>query len=323
MKSFSTLFTPLLVVVFLSSCKNEIGPQKAVKLIGCGINLGNTLDPPDEGLWNNGPAMEYYFDDFKKAGFNSVRLPITWAEHIDTISPYTLNEAWLDRIEQIVDWGLKRDLVVIINSQHDSWVKRHYNEPVVRDRFDSLWSQVARRFMQKSPKLFFEIANEPDGMSNSQVNELTRRSIAQIRKTNPTRIIIISGYTWTNTDSILEISVPSDKYLVSTFHYFKPRKFTEAQTKKWGSINDINVIKRDFDAVSQWSKKNNIPVFISEFGGSDVCDNASRKLFYTTIVKEAIAHNFNYVVWDNGIDMAVYQRRERKWTELKEILLDK
>jgi aryl-phospho-beta-D-glucosidase BglC (GH1 family) len=41
-----------------------------------GWNLGNTLDAvPDEGRWNNPPVRPETFDDVKKAGFKSVRLP--------------------------------------------------------------------------------------------------------------------------------------------------------------------------------------------------------------------------------------------------------
>jgi len=77
----------------------------AIKALGRGINMGNTLEPPDgEGTWGNPPAAASNFDDYKNAGFNSVRLPITWDLHTDASPPYTIDPTWLNRIEQIVDW---------------------------------------------------------------------------------------------------------------------------------------------------------------------------------------------------------------------------
>jgi len=69
------------------SAENNLTPREAVKQMGRGINLGNTLEPPDEGGWNNDPAREYYFDDYKKAGFNFVRIPITWDRHVSLTRP--------------------------------------------------------------------------------------------------------------------------------------------------------------------------------------------------------------------------------------------
>ncbi|MFZ0035556.1 MAG: cellulase family glycosylhydrolase [Sedimentisphaerales bacterium] len=89
-------------IVFLSamlilSCAQQVSskplaPNEAVRQMGRGINMGNTLEPPREGDWNNGPAQEYYFDDYKKAGFTCVRIPVRWDLHTDTNAPYKVDE---------------------------------------------------------------------------------------------------------------------------------------------------------------------------------------------------------------------------------------
>ena len=113
-----------------------------------GINLGNTLEPPLEGGWNNPPAQEYYFDLYKEAGFSTVRIPVRWDEHTMDTLPFTISSSWLARVEQIVDWALERDLFVILNAHHEDWIKQNYTNALYRARFDSIWSQIAVRFQK-------------------------------------------------------------------------------------------------------------------------------------------------------------------------------
>ena len=86
-----------------------------------GINIGNTLEPPEVGDWNNDFVSEYFFDDYLLAGFNTVRVPIRWDKHTLIDPPYTISGTWLDTVQQVVDWGLSKDLFIIINSHHDWW----------------------------------------------------------------------------------------------------------------------------------------------------------------------------------------------------------
>ncbi|KAH0089271.1 endoglucanase B, partial [Aureobasidium melanogenum] len=102
---------------------SRISAQTWVDGMSPGWNLGNTLDGiPDEGDWGNPPVVPTTFDDVKKAGFKGVRLPVTWAYHFDTEAPdYTVNPAWLQRVSDVVDMVLERDMYVLVNVHHDSW----------------------------------------------------------------------------------------------------------------------------------------------------------------------------------------------------------
>lgn len=72
-------------------------------------------------------------------------------------APFAVDPVWMDRVEQVVDWGLERDLFVILNAHHDDWLKRDYDNPTLQARFDSLWSQIATRFQDKPDRLLFEM----------------------------------------------------------------------------------------------------------------------------------------------------------------------
>ncbi|MEL6820244.1 MAG: glycoside hydrolase family 5 protein, partial [Calditrichota bacterium] len=212
--------------------------QQVLPEIMRGINIGNTLEPPTEGGWNNGPLEEYYFDDYKAAGFTCVRVPVRWEEHTQEQAPYAVDESWMQRVEQVVDWGLERDLYIIINAHHDWWLVNNYAQETVRDRFKSIWTQVAERFKDKSPRLMFEVINEPKGLTQAEINELNNEIISIIRANNPQRIIIFGGHEWAGAPQLLTVDVPNDDYVIGYFHTYDPWNFAGEGNGVWGSQDD-------------------------------------------------------------------------------------
>jgi aryl-phospho-beta-D-glucosidase BglC (GH1 family) len=297
-------------------------PQEVLGKMMRGINIGNTLEPPIEGEWNNGPLREYYFDDYKRAGFSCVRIPIRWDKHTEEVPPYTIHSSWLNRVEQVVDWGLARDLYIIINAHHDWWLVNNYSDPNVRARFESIWRQISERFKNKSGKLLFEMINEPHGLTQAQINELNETILGIIRLSNPKRIVIYSGHEWSSSDQLMSAAVPDDQYIMGYFHSYDPWYFAGQAGGTWGTSEDINAIKTKFETVADWSLANNIPVMISEFGAVRECNYNSRMLHYYTYVEQAIKNNIAFQAWDDGGQFGIYERDNRSWSEVKDILIN-
>jgi endoglucanase len=104
-----------------------------VERMGRGINLGNTFSAPVEGNW--APVVyEQYFIDVKNAGFTNVRIPMdfygdrtsgtttqysidanTSDDYNGTIDDYVVDQNYLNRIEEIVNWSLNQGLITIID----------------------------------------------------------------------------------------------------------------------------------------------------------------------------------------------------------------
>ena len=127
----------------------DAGPitaQAAILKMQRGINIGNTFDaPPGETAWGNPAVEDYYFDDYVTAGFTAIRIPVTWDQHTGASAPYTIDEAFISRVEQVVDWGLGRGLFILVNAHHESWIKHDTSAGNV-DRFAAIWTQMATRF---------------------------------------------------------------------------------------------------------------------------------------------------------------------------------
>jgi hypothetical protein len=312
----------LLVLWFAVGGKAQLSPQDAAKGMARGINIGNTMEPPTEGAWGNPPLQEHAFDDYKNAGFTAVRIPITWDGHTSSTSPYAIDAAWLARVEQVVDWGLQRGLFITINAHHETWIKNSFTAANVA-RFDSIWSQIAARFKSKSDSLIFEIINEPYPMTMANVNALNAQVLKIIRRTNPSRIVSFSGNMWSNSDELVTAAIPdtSDKYLIGYYHSYDPYPFGLIGTGRYGSAADINATRAKFDQVTAWSKRNNIPVLLGEFGVIDTADYNSRMCAYGTVVDQSLSHGVPSFAWDDGGWFPVYNRITGGFNEIKDILI--
>ena len=288
--------------------------------MGRGINLGNTLEPETEGGWNNPPAREELFDYYVDAGFRTVRIPVRWDKHTGTTTPFQVELSFMDRVEEIVDWGLARNLFVIINTHHDDWIKSGYADPVNRARFDAIWDQIAERFAGKSDRLLFEMINEPFGLTRTEVDDLNARVLTIIRATNPTRLVIFSGNEYSGAEQLLAAAVPDDPWLLAYYHSYDPWSFAGEGQGTWGA-SERAALKARVRQVADWSATHGVPVMNSEFGVIRDSDYNSRMRFYSAYVEEHLAAGMPIQVWDDGGWFRVLHREDGTWNDEKDLVL--
>ncbi|WP_347331673.1 cellulase family glycosylhydrolase [Marinimicrobium locisalis] len=297
--------------------------------MGVGINLGNTLDAyPNEGDWAP-KAQRSYFVAFKEAGFQHVRIPVTWDDHTAETPPYRITDARLNRAEQVVDWALAQGYPVILNAHHEIWLKENYNDPEARARFDAIWTQIAQRFSNKSPRLLFEMLNEPVGMTAEQVNDLNPRILEIIREQNPTRLVVIAGNDYTPASSLNDITLPQDDYLIGNFHSYDPWPFAGECTRRWGSDSDKAELSAIYESANDWSIRTGVPVMVNEFGAphydynnpENECNASDRLDYLRTHVNLAIEHGMAATAWDDAGAFQIYDRGQDSWDAAKDVLV--
>lgn len=161
--------------------------KDAVKNMGLGWNLGNTLDantgsgaqPGEASYWNcqtldsetcwgQPKATAELIKMMKGAGFGAIRVPVTWYNHMDADGK--VDAAWMKRVHEVVDYVINEGLYCIINVHHDtgadggsfhSWIKADKdNYSTYKDKFENLWKQIAEEFKSYDGKLLFEAYNE-------------------------------------------------------------------------------------------------------------------------------------------------------------------
>ena len=184
----STLTLLLAATVAGAHAEIKESAKDAVKNMGVGWNLGNTLDaskskegakPSDASYWGTqGVESETYWGQaitkpelmtmMKNAGFDAIRVPITWYNHMDKDGK--VDAAWMKRVHEIVDYVIDNGLYCIINVHHDtgadsntysSWIKAdEENYKTNKARFEGLWTQIANEFKDYDEHLLFAGYNE-------------------------------------------------------------------------------------------------------------------------------------------------------------------
>jgi endoglucanase len=294
--------------------------------LGRGVNMGNALEAPEEGDWGV-EIKEEYFDLIKEAGFDSVRIPVRWSAHAAEKAPYTIDPQFFTRVDEVVNWALERDLQVVLNVHH-------YEEMATgpsghRERFLALWKQIAEHYKDYPSALLFEPMNEPNGALDAMLwNSISAEAISIIRKSNPSRNLVIGGVSWNAYDQLQYLALPEDDpHIIATFHYYLPFPFTH-QNAEWVDGSDAWAgmtwdateaekaeIARHFDEVEAWSKRHNIPVLLGEFGAYSRADIDSRARWTDFVVQEAERHGFAWAYWEFCSGFGVYNKDTGQWKE--------
>nr|AGS51905.1 glycoside hydrolase family 5 [uncultured bacterium contig00002] len=277
--------------------------------ITAGWNLGNSLDSfrngvGSETIWGNPSINQEILNGVKAAGFDIIRIPITWMGHIGGAPDYRVSEDRLRRAAEVVDMAYNAGLKVIINLHHDGstssleqeegWLsigksykdENEYNRITLQ--FTRLWEQIAAYFQNYGDWLIFEPMNEiHDGgwcwsgefrsnpaRQTSIVNKWNQIFTDVVRASggnNPQRYLVIPAYC-TNPQQtlsplfILPNDSAADKQIV-TFHYYDPWEFgIQGSRYAWGTPADKQKTIDDFAPFKTRYIDNNIPVIIGECG---------------------------------------------------------
>lgn len=295
------------------------------ELLGKGINLGNALEAPAEGEWGMTIEKEY-FALIKDAGFQSVRIPIRWSAHTSENSPYTIEEDFLQRVDQVVGWALEQDLSVIINIHHFNELMAEPNQQ--KQKFLSIWNQVARHFKDHSEFVLFEILNEPHSNLTADIwNRFLEDAISTVRQSNPNRVLLAGTAPWGGFDGVRDLELPeTDLQIIVTVHYYNPFQFTH-QGAEWvgdnadnwlgttwtatdGQMRDVD---SDFDRVAQWAKDNSRPIHLGEFGAYNKAPESSRVLWTSYVRTAAENRDFSWAYWEFGAGFGVFDREKGEW----------
>ena len=299
------------------------------KELKIGWNLGNTLDSimnngqfvdgnaglAAETAWGCPKATEGLIKAVKEAGFNTVRLPVTWTNHTDPNNDYKIDEVWMDRVEEVVQYCTGNGMHVILNVHHDgndnpdgsnSWLTPEPTDETakaeMKARYQKIWSQIATRFKDYSNLVLFSSMNEfhhghdaPTKDYCKLQNELHQIFVDTVRATggnNAYRYLVLPGYNTNIDHAISGLVMPNDivdDQLMVEVHYYDPYTFAADgnETDQWGS---------DFGgatAVDKWGQEKylidqlkkmktsfvdkGIPVLIGEFGAPAKKDPANEK----------------------------------------------
>lgn len=299
-------------------------PEQIVSAINVGWNLGNSLDCYDdtftkvstETSWGNAKITEEMIMGVKNSGFNAIRIPVTWGEHMDDNN--IISSEWLDRVQEVVDYAYNNNMFVILNMHHDDYIWFNPTEeeyPQDSEKLKSLWKQISERFADYGDRLLFEGMNEPRTIDSelewqggtpeerAVINRYEQDFIDTVRATggnNAQRTLIITSYAATaETVAIDDIAVPNDKNIIVSVHYYAPWKFSEGIDSTFTDAGKTEITNKFAELKEKFIDKGT-PVIIGEFGCVNASDNAVRNEYYNYYISSAKANGIKCFVWDNG-----------------------
>lgn len=175
---------------------------EAVKNMRIGWNLGNTLDcnsgdtlnmwierwtdrSPNayETAWGQPATTPGLLQMMKTAGFNAIRVPVTWYPHMEAAFRFDGNStvwnpsedgigtriqaSWMKRVHEVVDYVIGQGMYCILNVHHDTgasntaWLVADMDDYARQhERFEAVWRQIAEEFKDYGERLLFEGYNE-------------------------------------------------------------------------------------------------------------------------------------------------------------------
>jgi endoglucanase len=306
-----------------------------------GWNLGNTMDTGGvETAWGNPVTTHAMIDKIKQQGFNTLRIPTTWNNHVGGAPNYTIDPAFLDRVEQIANYAFDNNMYVIINTHHEgAWARPTYADlPTVKAKLTAIWTQVANRFKNYGDYLIFETLNEPrlegspeewnGGTAEGRdcVNQENLAAVNAIRATggnNSTRFLMCPTYAAAGYQSTIDAFVVpnNDSRIIVSIHSYSPYKFAMQYpgVSTWGTDADKASLNAEFDTFYNKFVKNGRAVVIGESGTTNK-NNTSVRIAHAEYYYSALrARQITGIWWDNnesavgGENFGIFNRSALTW----------
>ena len=305
---------------------------KIAKEIKVAWNLGNALECVDsngnvnEKAWGNPKTTKKLIQAVKAAGFNTVKVPISYLNTIDGNNE--IDDAYMARIQQVVNYAYNMGMYVVIDIHNDgdpstlgSWIditKTGSEFEEIKNKFAAVWTDIANNFAEYDQRLIFQSANElvnhtwsnPTATEYSNINALNEAFVSAVRNAegsnNDNRALIVVGFA-TNIDyTIAGFVKPNDDMLMLDVHYMEPYSFVSDyynSTTVWDeneSYGGKAYMEARFATISEFAGNLGMPVFLGEYGATNKNNTAQRANYAYWLNYYAAEYGIVTAYWDNG-----------------------
>lgn len=307
----------------------DLTPAELVAEMKTGWNLGNSLDAyggsglNTETSWGNPKTTKEMIDAVSDKGFDVIRIPVTWGPHMGDAPDYAVDEEWMDRVQEVVDYAMDDGMFVILDSHHEEdWrILDDAHIEAVSAQHIALWTQIAERFKDYGDHLIFDGLNEPrvkDGPNewnggNSEgracLTRLNQEFVDAVRATggnNEKRLLLITSFASSHViQTIGSLKIPEDDHLAVSIHAYTPYGFTYKVDADWALSEWDGSHNYEIDKVMSDLKRifldKGIPVLITEYGAQNKDGNDEDVAAWVThYLEEAKSLGIVCVWWDNG-----------------------
>ena len=323
----------------------DMNAIEVTELMGNGINLGNTMEAYGRSTYGVGSATANYetfwgqpvttqemINGMKAAGFDTLRVPVAWTNAMNyEDGDYTIQQSYLDRVGEIIDYAINADMFVIVNDHWDGgwWGMFGSATEVTREAamelYTEMWRQIAEEYGDRSYKLIFESGNEEVGnrlndkdvcadsgsLSEDECYEtslkINQAFVDTVRATggnNADRFLLIAGYntdiTMTCDDRFKMPTDTADGKLLLSVHYYDPSGYCIfTSVADWGSKQEYQYMNDTLAKMTKFTEQG-YGIVIGEWGvlfeGNSVKNN--RTAYMENYLDNCDVYGYCPVLWD-------------------------
>jgi endoglucanase len=300
-----------------------------------GVNLTNWFQVNEVGQIQINKYTKKDFEQLKSLGCDVIRLPIHLHSHTSGQPNFEVNPLLFEFLDEIVTWAEDLNMHIILDNHTfdpSGFTPLTIDLPLLK-----IWPQIAQHFNGKYKNIYFEILNEPNGITDAAWNQIQGKVVTAIRQVNKEHTIIVGPANWNNYQNLKSMPVYEDKNLIYTFHFYEPFLFThqgaswttpsmsslkdvpfpyqkskmpgfpnqlkgtwvESAFNDYGRIGHIDYVKEQLSIAVKFAKERNVPIFCGEFGVfASASPEVDRTFWYEYIRKELESQKISWTIWD-------------------------
>lgn len=317
-----------------------------------GVNLTNWFQTSGPREIQFSKFTKKDFENIKSLGANVIRLPINLHAMTSGAPTYTLDPLFLYFLDQVVTWAEELQLHLILDNH--TFDPAQPTDTTIGDVLVPVWTQMATHYAEKYRNLYYEVLNEPHGITDAKWNEIQQQVITAIRSVDTIHTIIVGASNWNSYNNLANLPDYNDTKLIYTFHFYDPFVFThqgagwtdppmdslagvpfpydaqrmpscppslrgtwvETALQYYHMEGTVAKIKERLNIAIQFRNNRNVPVYCGEFGV--LMTNSpedDRVLWYNEVRQYLEANNIPWTIWDYQGGFGLFEKNSNELFE--------
>jgi endoglucanase len=300
-----------------------------------GVNLSGWFQVSDANQIQFTRYNKHDFEQIKSLGCDVIRLPINLHYMTDGAPDYSIQPIFFEFLDSVVNWAEELEIHLILdNHTFDPAVD---TDPNIGSVLMKVWSQMALHYRDRSDFIYYEILNEPHGISDALWNTIQQQVVQTIREIDTRHYIVVGPANWNSYNNLGAMPVYTDTKLIYTFHFYDPFIFThqgaswvnpsmvplggvpfpyfadsmpvlpsslagtwiESAFNDYPNTGNVASVTSLLDIAIQFRNNRNVPVFCGEYGVYiPNSSNNYRVHWYNVVRKYLEKNNIPWTTWD-------------------------
>ena len=305
------------------------------------------------GWFQAGNARQIQFTEFTRQDFiniksldcDVIRLPINLHNMTDGEPDYILYPIFLNFLDSAVRWA--EDLQIHLLLDNHTFDPSVNTDPNIETVLIKVWKQMAKHYKNRSNYIYYEVLNEPHGITDQLWNTIQQNVIDAIREIDTTHTIVIGPAGWNSYNNLDNMPEYTDDKIIYTFHFYDPFLFThqgaswtdpsmesltgvpfpynadsmpecpidlmgtwiQSTLNSYSTDGTVEHVKDLIDIAVDFKNNRNVPIFCGEFGV--YIPNSShqdRISWYDTVRTYLEENDIAWTIWDYTGGFGIFEQ---------------